>query len=135
MGQNLYSSINFFDSKSSYIFVKKIDMKKSNINVNVVLDDNNIPEQLSWSASDVGGDEKSAKAINISIWDHVSRETLKMDLWAKDMSLDEMKIFYVDMVGSMAESLRHSTGDAELSKILDTAGKNMMNYIEENFKK
>ena len=109
-------------------------MKKSNININVVLDDNNVPEQLSWSASDVGGEEKSTKAINISMWDHESRETLKMDLWAKDMSLDEMKIFYVDMVGSMAESLRHSTGDAELSKILDDAGRNMMRHIEEKYK-
>lgn len=110
-------------------------MKKSNININVVLDDNNTPEQLSWSASDVGGEEKTTKAVNISIWDNVSRETLKMDLWAKDMSLDEMKIFYVDMVGSMAETLKHATGDVELANILDTAGKNMMTHIEKNFKK
>lgn len=109
-------------------------MKKSNINIDVILDDSNIPEKISWSASDVGGDIKSAKALNISIWDHVSRETLKMDLWAKDMSTDEMKIFYVDMVGSMAESLRHSTGDTELSKILDEAGKNMMKCLEKGYK-
>lgn len=109
-------------------------MKNSNINIDVILDDDNIPEQLTWSASDVGGDKKQAKAVNISIWDHVSRETLKMDLWAKDMSIDEMKIFYVDMVGSMAESLRHSTNDTELSKILDDAGKKMMKLVEANMK-
>ena len=110
-------------------------MKKSNISINVVLDDNKVPEQLSWSASDVGGEEKATKAVNISIWDHMSRETLKMDLWAKDMSLDEMKVFYVDMVGSMAETLRHATGDTELADILDTAGKKMMTHIENTFGK
>lgn len=109
-------------------------MKNSNINIDVVLDDSNIPEQINWSASDVGGEKKPAKAVNISIWDHVSRETLKMDLWAKDMSTDEMKIFYVDMVGSMAESLRHSTGDSELAKILDDAGKSMMEKLEKGYK-
>ena len=110
-------------------------MKKSNIKVNVVLDDNKVPELLTWSASDVGDDEKQTKAVNISIWDHVSRETLKMDLWSKDMSLDEMKIFYVDMVGSMAETLRHATNDSDLAQILDDAGKEMMNHIEANLGK
>ena len=109
-------------------------MKESNISIDVLLDEANVPEQIKWAASDVGGDQKPAKAINISIWDHISRETLKMDLWTKDMSVDEMKVFYVDMVGSMAESLRHSTGDAELAKLLDDAGRAMMKKLESSYK-
>jgi len=109
-------------------------MKESNINIDVLLDDSNVPEQLKWSASDVGGESRPAKAINISIWDHESRETLKMDLWTKDMSTDEMKVFYVDMVGSMAESLKQSTGDVELAKLLDDAGKAMMKKLESTYK-
>lgn len=109
-------------------------MKKSHINIEVTLDENNIPEQIDWAASDVGGEFKPAKALNISIWDHISRETLKMDLWTKDMSVDEMKVFYVDMVGSMAESLRRSTNDNELADMLDETGKKMMLHLENNYK-
>jgi len=110
-------------------------MKKSNISIDVLLDKQNVPEQISWSASDIGGKLNSSKAINIAVWDHEARETLKMDLWTKDMPADEMKIFYVDTIGSMAESLKHATGDAKLAQILATAAKQMMQYIEENFKK
>lgn len=109
-------------------------MKTSDILINVQLDADNVPEQLAWSATDTGGEKKSAKAVNISIWDHEARETLKMDLWCKDMAVDEMKIFYVDMVGSMAETLVHSTGDTTLANIMKKAARDMMQEVEKQYK-
>ena len=36
---------------------------------------------------------------------------MRIDLWTKDMPVDEMKRFYVDCLGGMAQSVLNSTGD------------------------
>ena len=72
-------------------------MKESEIKFKVFLDDENIPEKLEWDA-----DEKEkrgyseTKSISVSLWDSEQKNTLRIDLWTKDMPLDEMKRFYID---------------------------------------
>lgn len=87
-------------------------MKKSTINFTVQLDDKNIPEKILWDASekpDPGAAE--TKSISIALWDHVQKNTLRIDLWTKDMPVDEMKRFYIDCIGGLAQSMISSTGD------------------------
>ena len=66
----------------------------SEINLRVGLDDNRVPEKLSWSAQDGGIDNEEAKAMLLSVWDSKKQESLKIDLWTKDMPVDEMKTFF-----------------------------------------
>ena len=54
-------------------------MKETEITIKVKLDDNNIPEQISWSAPDGGMIDESSKAMLLSFWDSKKKETLKMD--------------------------------------------------------
>ena len=35
--------------------------------------------------------DQQSKAILLSFWDSTKKETLKMDLWTKEMPIDEMK--------------------------------------------
>ena len=44
-------------------------MKETEITIKVKLDDNNIPEQISWSAPDGGLKDQLSKAILLSFWD------------------------------------------------------------------
>lgn len=67
---------------------------KSEIKFNVELDENRVPEKLTWSAQDGGVLAEEAKAIMLSIWDSKAQETMRIDLWTKDMPVDEMKIFF-----------------------------------------
>ena len=66
----------------------------SEIKFTVELDENKIPEKLSWDAQDGGISNEETKAVLISVWDAKQKETLKMDLWTKDMPLEEMKHFF-----------------------------------------
>ena len=66
----------------------------SEIKFTIELDENKIPEKLSWDAEDGGISNEDTKAFLISVWDSSKKETLKMDLWTKDMPLDEMKHFF-----------------------------------------
>jgi gliding motility-associated protein GldC len=69
-------------------------MKKTQISFDVELDENKIPEKISWSASDGGVSDEESKAVFLSVWNHESQETLKIDLWTKDMPLDQMNVFF-----------------------------------------
>ena len=87
----------------------------SEIKFNIGLDENKIPETISWSAEDGGIDNSDSKAIMISVWDHKKKDTLRMDLWTKDMPVDEMKQFFHQTLVSMASSFYKATDDQKMT--------------------
>ena len=99
-------------------------MKKSDINFTVQLDQNNIPEKIYWDATEKPDPEMSeTKSISLAIWDQKQKNTLRIDLWTKDMPVDEMKRFYIDCIGGLAQSSLTATGDeymaAEMNALCD----------------
>lgn len=89
---------------------------KKNINIEVELDDKNIPTNIKWNATDLEGyDEASCRAMLLSLWDHNRKDTLRLDLWTKEMTVDEMKIFFHQTLVTMADTLENSTNDDRIS--------------------
>lgn len=86
----------------------------SEITFKVALDENKVPEEISWTAQDGGIDNEASKAIMLSVWDHKEKDTLRMDLWTKDMPVDEMKQFYHQTLVSMANSFERATNDEKM---------------------
>ena len=87
----------------------------SEININIDLDENKVPEKLQWSAPDGGVENEEAKAIFLNVWDHDKRESLRIDLWTKDMPLDDMKIFFHQTLSAMADTFERATNDEKMS--------------------
>lgn len=87
----------------------------SEITFKVELDENRIPEHISWNAEDGGIKDEASKAIMLSVWDHKQKDTLRMDLWTKDMPVDEMKQFFHQTLVSMANSFERATNDEKMS--------------------
>lgn len=86
------------------------------INIEVELDEKNIPENIQWSATDLQGyDEANCRAMILSMWDHTRKDTLRLDLWTKDMTVDEMKIFFHQTLVTMADTLEKSINDPRIS--------------------
>lgn len=92
-------------------------MKQSEIKFLVTLDDNKMPEKIDWSASD-GQAESTSKAVMIALWDTQEKNTLRIDLWTKDMMVDEMKQFYHQNLLSMADTFERATGEVEAAKAM-----------------
>ncbi len=88
---------------------------KSKIVLNVELDENRVPEKLNWSAQDGGVDNEEAKAVMLSVWDSKNQETLKIDLWTKDMPVDEMKLFFHQTLVTMSDSFLRATQDEKMT--------------------
>lgn len=87
----------------------------SKIELTVELDENKIPENINWSAQDGGINDETSKAIMLSVWDHKKKDTLRIDLWTKDMPIDEMKQFFHQTLVSMAGSFERATDDQKMS--------------------
>ncbi len=102
-------------------------MKQSEITIGVTLDENQIPESLSWTARDGGIENEKAKAILLSVWDSKAQETLRIDLWTKDMPVDEMKKFFHQTLVAMSDTFQRATGD---EKMADTM-KDFCDYFAE----
>ncbi|MBA3898863.1 MAG: gliding motility protein GldC [Bacteroidetes bacterium] len=91
-------------------------MKQSEIKFAVNLDENNIPEAIQWEATDGGTDGKmEAKSIMLSIWDPKENNSLRIDLWTKDMTVDEMKLFFHQTLVSMSDTFEKATGDDKMA--------------------
>lgn len=87
----------------------------SKIEFTVELDENRVPESISWTAEDGGIKEEASKAIMLSVWDSPNKDTLRMDLWTKDMPVDEMKQFFHQTLVSMANTFERATNDDKMS--------------------
>ena len=90
-------------------------MKKSDIVITVFLDENKIPEKMSWSAKDGGVQNQQIKAFLFSSWDDISQETMKIDLWTKDMPLDQMNVFFHQTLVSLSQSYLKATNNEKMS--------------------
>ena len=90
-------------------------MSTSKIELNIELDDNKVPENLSWTAADGGIQDEEAKAIFLSVWDNKSKETLRIDLWTKDMPIDEMKQFFHQTLVAMSDTFYRATQDEKMT--------------------
>jgi gliding motility-associated protein GldC len=87
----------------------------SNIELKVVLDENRVPEKLSWTAPDGGINNAEAKAMLLSVWDHNAKEALRIDLWTKDMPVDEMKVFFHQTLTAMSDTFYRATQDEKMT--------------------
>ena len=90
----------------------------SEINFYIDLDGNKVPEKLSWSAQDGGVNSEEAKAIMLSIWNSNNKESLRIDLWTKDMPVDEMKLFFHQTLVAMSDTYMRATGDEKMSETM-----------------
>ncbi|MEC5165179.1 gliding motility-associated protein GldC [Flavobacterium sp. PL11] len=99
----------------------------SEIKFQIELDENRVPEKLMWSAKDGGVELEEAKAIMLSIWDSKAKESMRIDLWTKDMPVDEMKIFFHQTLVAMSETFKRATDD---EKMADTM-KDFCDYFAE----
>ena len=87
----------------------------SEIRLNVGLDENKIPEAIHWTAQDGGITDEETKAVMLSVWDNKQKESLRIDLWTKDMPVDEMKIFFHQTLSAMADTFERATDDKKMS--------------------
>jgi gliding motility-associated protein GldC len=90
-------------------------MHTSNISIDVILDEDKIPEQINWKASDSTADMvQKSKAMMLAFWDGTDKAALRIDLWTKEMMVDEMGDFVYQTMITMADTFNRATRNTEL---------------------
>ena len=92
--------------------------KVSPISIEITLDENKIPEKIFWSAEDGNIKNQESKAIFLSVWDSEKKESLRIDLWTKEMPLDEMKIFFHQTLVAMSDTFNRATQDEKMTNTM-----------------
>jgi gliding motility-associated protein GldC len=92
-------------------------MTESRITIDVTLDDKRVPEKISWNATEsTAAEPRKAKAMMIAFWDGADKTALRMDLWTKEMMIDEMADFFYQTLMTMADTFDRATHYTEMSK-------------------
>jgi|TARA_B100001057_G_C22759782_1_gene915296 gliding motility-associated protein GldC len=107
--------------------------KTSPISIEVTLDENKVPVKIIWSAPDGGIENEMAQAMLLAIWDGKNQETLRMDLWVKEMPVDQMKMFFHQTFLTMGDTYLRATQDEKMAATM----KDFCDYFAEkiNLKK
>jgi gliding motility-associated protein GldC len=85
-------------------------MKTSTITIDVHLNENKVPEAITWNASDSTIEQSQrAKAMMLSFWDGAEKTALRIDLWTKEMMVDEMADFFYQTMMTMADTYGRAT--------------------------
>jgi gliding motility-associated protein GldC len=92
-------------------------MKQTEITFKVTLDENNLPVNIEWQAPDANQASK-CKSMMIALWDEKENNTLRIDLWTKDMMVDEMKKFYIQNILTLTDTFQKATADDETAALV-----------------
>lgn len=91
-------------------------MIKSNIAIEVELDDKRVPEAIRWQATESTIQRpQEAKAMMLAFWDSAEKTALRIDLWTQKMMIDEMADFYYQTFMTMADTYERATQQKQLS--------------------
>lgn len=66
---------------------------------------------MHWDAEDGGATNEPASAMLLSLWNPEDKNTMKIDLWTKDMSVEEMKQFFHQTLLTLADTFEKATGE------------------------
>ena len=90
-------------------------MKHAEIKLSITLDEKNIPLEILWESTDSKKKEAvPAKAMIVSLWDPALKNTMRIDLWTKEMPVDEMKQFFYETLLTMGDTFEKATGEKNI---------------------
>ncbi len=91
-------------------------VKTSQIRIDVNLDKENLPVSIEWDADDSDFEGKeSAKGMMLSIFDGLKQNAMRIDLWTRDMNIEEMNLFMFQTLATMTDTFERATNNKEVA--------------------
>ena len=105
--------------------------KKSEIKITVSLDDKNNPEKINWEATDSQFEgTKPARTLLLSLWDEKENVTMGIDLWTKEMTVNDMNIHFHQVLLKLADTFERSTRNTETANMIRKFGGEFAEKLE-----
>ncbi len=90
--------------------------RTTEIKLTVDLDGDNLPTRIEWSASE--GQENgpaTCQSMMLSLWDSEKKTTAAIDLWIKDTTVDDMNLYFYQVIHKMADTYLRATKNADMA--------------------
>ncbi len=108
-------------------FAPLITSMTSEINIQVELAEDKMPENISWKAPGGGVEDwQKSKAILLGLWDGQEKSALRIDLWTDKMMVDEMNDFFYQTLFGMADTYVRATRNEQLATELKQFAKEFL---------
>ena len=93
-------------------------VKKEKFSIDVLMDENLIPEDLEWNSSQGKGESEKASAALIYLWNAKKNETFSLDLWTKKMSIEEMNKMVFQTLMTLANTYERATSEDQMANAM-----------------
>jgi len=91
--------------------------RTAEIKLTVELDDDDVPAQIAWEASEARGTGPAlCRAMMLSLWDGDRKTIAAIDLWIKDMTIDDMNLYFYQAIHQMADTYLRATHNSDVAK-------------------
>jgi len=107
-------------------------MGLSSIIIDVSTDENRVPDGITWKATDTTLENvQKAKAMMLAFWDGAEKTALRIDLWTKDMMVDEMADFFYQTMMTMADTYGRATNHKDMVEEMKTFARDFYHKFRE----
>ena len=95
--------------------IKKTTMTTSELKLKITVDENQLPHKIEWEAQDAK-EGSVCKSMMLALWDEKENNTMRIDLWTHEMTVEEMEFFFYQTLASMADTYQRATNDDDMAK-------------------
>ena len=97
--------------------------RTAEIKLTVELDSENLPTNIEWEATEAREHgTMPCQSMLLSLWDSDSKTTAAIDLWTKDMTVEDMNLYFFQVIHRMADSYFRATKNGDISKLIHEFG-------------
>jgi gliding motility-associated protein GldC len=98
-------------------------LRTAEIKVTVDLDEADLPTRIEWQATE--GQEDGpvlCESMMLSVWDSKNKTTAAIDLWTKDTTIEDLNLYFYQVIHKMADTYLRATKNQELSNSIHEFG-------------
>ena len=97
--------------------------RTAEIKLTVALDGDDIPTRIEWCATEgQEGGPALCQSMMLSLWDSEKKTTAAIDLWTKDTTVDDMNLYFFQVIHKMADTYLRATKNADMANTIREFG-------------
>ncbi|TDJ44253.1 MAG: gliding motility protein GldC [Gammaproteobacteria bacterium] len=97
--------------------------RTAEIKLTVELDGDNLPIKIEWQATEARHDgPRPCQSVMLSMWDSERKTTAAIDLWIRDTSVEDMNLYFYQVIHKMADTYRRATNNQEVADSIQEFG-------------
>lgn len=108
--------IDHYKGRPNGIKSNRMMSRTAEIKLTVDLDADNLPTRIEWFASEgQKNGPATCQSMMLSLWDSEKKTTVAIDLWTKDTSVDDMNLYFYQVIHKMADTYMRATKNADMA--------------------